>query len=111
VPVEQNIGNGLAIIPVDSMDKDIYVENGEVFQKMPLTYVQNKPNIRADGVDVLTITGLPNPITVKWPDGLTTEETDGFVSFTLDLAGDYEVVLDAPHYQREVINVSAVDPE
>lgn len=106
----ESIGNGLAIIPVSSANKNIYIDNGVIKDKSPSPHLIDKTDIIADGDDSITIANLHNPTRVTWPDGVTTEETDGYISFTMDEAGDFTVQLDAAPYIREVINVSSINP-
>ena len=74
----------------------------------PLTI--GSTTIDADGEDECVITGIHNPSTVIWPDGLIETVTDGEVRFSVDLAGEYTITIEAIPYLKETINVSAVTP-
>ena len=89
---------------------DISTTPHEVKEKSEHQVSASKTEILADDTDIITITGLHNPSTVTWPDGIITEETTGSMSFTLDLAGNYTVEIDAIPYLKEVIHVTATDP-
>jgi len=89
---------------------DTTVSPHEVKEKGPSPHSINKTSMVADGTDVCTISNLHNPTVVTWPDGVVTEETDGFISFTIDESGTHSVTLDAVPYLKEVINVIATDP-
>lgn len=66
--------------------------------------------IDADGEDECVITGIHNPSTVTWPDGFIETVTDGEVRFSVDLAGEYAIQIEAIPYLKETINVSAITP-
>lgn len=102
---------GLVRLPTYSWDYwvDTSGATPAVVQKTNMPYTINKTTMVADGVDQISITGLPNPVTVTWPDGIETVETDGSVAFALTLAGEYMVKLEAVPYLTEVINVTATN--
>lgn len=106
------IGQGIIELPEYSWDYwiDVLSDPHLVMVKAALPYSINKTSIVGDGVDVCFISGLPNPCTVTWPDGMVTIETDGEASFTLDQVGNYSVILDSIPHIKEVINVTATDP-
>lgn len=110
----QPVGSNEGLIEIPERLKTYYVDvsvTPHVLQtKQTFSYTINKTNCIADGTDTVSITGLHNPTTVVWPDGEITEETDGEASFTLDMAGDYTVTLEAIPYLKEVIHVTATDP-
>lgn len=64
--------------------------------------------INADGEDECVITGIHNPSTVIWPDGFVETVTDGEVRFSVDLAGEYAITIEAIPYLKETINVQAL---
>lgn len=98
-------------LPMRSWDYFVRVDlqPNVVQAKTAYLYSINKTTINADGVDMVAITGLHNPTTVTWPDGEVTVETDGEISFAIDLVGDYSVILEAVPYLKETINVTATD--
>lgn len=110
MPTEQNIGGGLAIVPVESMDKEIYVENGEVRPKTESPHRTDRPDVLADGQDLYTISNLHIPTTVTLPDGRVIEEIDGSVQFSIDMPGEHIVILDAVPHKRVKLVVTAVNP-
>lgn len=74
-----------------------------------IAYTLSKPTIIADGTDTLTISGLPNPCQVTWPDGLQSEVTDGEIIFGTDLPGFHEFKLEAFPYKDLTITVEATE--
>jgi hypothetical protein len=94
---------------VETSYVDIAAHPHQVKTKTAYPLTINKTTIVADGVDQIIITNLLNPTKVTWPDGEETIETDGEASFSLDLAGEYTVTLEAIPYLTEVINVTATD--
>lgn len=110
----QTLNAGEAIIEVPERGRGYFIDvsgaEDVVSNKTASPHTINKTTFTADGVDMVTISGLHNPTTVMWPDGERTEVIDGVASFTIDLAGDYTVELEAIPYLKEVINVTAIDP-
>lgn len=72
----------------------------------PLTI--NQTTIDADGEDECVITGIHNPSTVTWPDGFIETVTDGEVRFSVDLAGEYVIQIEAIPYLKETVDVIAL---
>ena len=106
--------NALGLVELPLHSWDYYVDTAatphEVKPKTAYPLTINKTAIVADGVDQIIITNLLNPTKVTWPDGEETIETDGEARFSLDLAGEYTVTLEAVPYLTEVINVTATNP-
>lgn len=110
---DDQVKTGESIIPIPERSTNYYVDitpsPHEVKVKEIHPLIANTATILANGVDTLTITGVHNPSTVTWPDGVVTEVTDGSISFTLDLAGSYTVKIEAIPYINEVFDVTATD--
>lgn len=100
-------GNNVIIIPDGLDDSNAYVSDGKVIAKQQFSLSINKSIITADGVDTITINNIPNNTTVTWWDGQQDIITDGILEITSDLAGDYKITLDHPHYLTETINFEA----
>lgn len=79
--------------------REFYFENGVPLVREPNPAVANKDNMLADGVDVLTITGIPDGsgIVIHGP-GFSQVLTDAHIGgdpleITVDTPGDYEVFI------------------
>lgn len=68
----------------------------------------SKNEIIADGNDSVTISDLPNPTIVTWPDGQVDEVTDGEVIFKVDLIGFHEFIFESFPYKTKYITIEAV---
>lgn len=92
---------------VDSVEYYHNIESDqlEVRPLMPCTV--SDFSILADGNSACTISNLPNPVTVKWPDGVITEVTDGEIIFKVDMAGNYAFELDAFPYKTHFLLITA----
>ena len=69
---------------------------------------KNKLQILADGVDEFAIYNLPDPCTVTWPDGVTTEVTGGAIQYSVDYPGTYTFKLRSPIHLETEVSVEAV---
>jgi len=87
---------------------DITVTPHELKQKISLPFTLSSSTLIADGIDEIAITGLPNPVTVTWPDNLVEEVTDGIIEFSVDQVGTYTITIESIPYLTEVINVEAI---
>lgn len=85
-----------------------YVSNGQIVTKAPLPAI-DKTTVIANGSDVATVSGLPNPTKFAIPQILDFGEvTDGVLELTFDTPGQYKVFLDAgPAYLRSEVTIHA----
>lgn len=84
-----------------------FVKDGKFIAKQQLSLSINKSIIAADGVDTIIINNIPVNTTVTWWDSQQDTITDGTLEITSDMAGDYKIILDHPHYLQETINFEA----
>jgi hypothetical protein len=74
-----------------------------IASKVSVPFSQDKESITADAVDECSVTGLPDPCEVTWPDGEVDDVTGGEIDFSVDLPGDYVIKLKTPiHLETEV---------
>ena len=82
----------------------------EVFPKTHLPFSLNKLTIEADSTDEALITGLPNPVTVTWPDGQVDVVTDNEVGLKTDQIGTHIIKIESiPHLTEEIV-IEAITP-
>jgi len=69
----------------------------------------DKTTALADGVDLVSFTGLPNPTDyeITGPAAATGTTTTGALQFTFDFPGDYTVTIKAFPYLDQVFTVTA----
>lgn len=79
----------------------------QVAKKLALPVECSKFSLIADGVDEVQVTNIPNPGVVT-VDGARFEVTDGAFEFSVDLPGEYEVVVEAFPYLPAKFEVIAV---
>lgn len=76
--------------------------------KQSTPFTQNKTQINADGIDELVLSGLPDPCTVIWPDGVVTEVTGGRVAWSVDYPGSYAFKLSSPIHLETEVGIEAI---
>ena len=79
----------------------------QVAKKLAIPVECSKINLAADGVDEVKITNIPNPGAVI-VNGFRSEVVDGVFEFSVDLPGEYEVVVQAFPYLPAVFEVTAI---
>lgn len=82
------------------------IASEELKQKITISYTIDVNAINADGVDVATITDLPDGCTVT-VNSESEQETDGSVVFGTDLAGVYQLLLIHPLALDTTLEVTA----
>jgi hypothetical protein len=83
---------------------DIYVESGVVTQRQPMPLIATNTPLLANGTDENIISGIPEGVQVRWPDGQTDIVTGGEIRFSVDLAGTYTFQFTAvPYLDQEVV--------
>jgi hypothetical protein len=87
---------------------DISTTPHEVKPKQELSVSISKAQISADGIDTTTLSNIPNPTTVTWPDGIKTEVTDGEIVFGVDLVGIYSFEFESVAYLTHSLQIEAV---
>jgi len=90
----QAIYNNEAVLEGQTNDILFYVVNSIVMPKPENPSIIDKLLMLADGLDLTTISLLPNPSTVTL-DGTSYEVTDGILEFTLDVPGTYKIKIDS----------------
>ena len=84
-----------------------YIDENEVIRDRPKMSPQtDKEVVAADGVDVVTISGLPTPCVAEIGEQTVTVE-DGVLELTFDTPGDYLVKLSAHPYVNGEVTVYA----
>jgi hypothetical protein len=87
-----------------------YVKDGELTSRPEMNAVADKPSINADGLDVLTISGLPTgksdvslvgPIRDQW------SETKRKIELTVNMAGTYRLFISQWPYQDTEVTFNA----
>lgn len=76
-----------------------YVLNGHVVRRSPMPVVVDKTDMLADGIDVCTISGLPDPSIVTISGGISAGPmpvNDGSLEISCDYAGTITVKVSAP---------------
>ena len=88
------------------MHQRVDVESLSIIDKTPIHYSINKTLIAANASDVAIISGLPTN-SIATVIGESDNETNGTVSFGVDLAGIYEITLSHPLYLDTIVTVTA----
>lgn len=99
---------GESVIAGEANDATQYVHvgTGVVVGKQPIYASISKTEIRADGADAVTVSGLPVPCTVT-VERAVYEVDDGVFEFTVDQPGDYPIRIDALHRLPKQLTVTA----
>lgn len=87
-----------------------YVDGGLIVNRPTMPCTIDKPQILADGNDLATISGLPEPCTVSFK-GEEYEVTDGSFSFTANIPGIFTVEIEAFPYLPATFTVEAIDED
>jgi len=105
----------MAIDPIDdppTFMAGYYVDlaTRTVVARNTLTVTFDKTDLKADGIEQATMTGLPDCyVTIHGPLSVeSTNVSDGTVNFTTDVAGDYEVSIWNPSYYELKVTLHAV---
>jgi len=78
--------------------------DGNCVEKVRFDLITSSLVITANGVDEAIISGIPEGVQVRWPDGQTDIVTDGEIRFSVDLAGTYTFRFTAvPYLDQEVV--------
>jgi len=87
------------VVEGEANDVTQYVDTvtWEVKDKPPLPAVLSKTTLAADGVDSITVSGLPVPCQVVL-DKVQYEVPDGEFEFTVDLPGEYTLSIQVVNY-------------
>lgn len=88
------------LIELPEFSWDYYCDGGNIYKKqlLILTHPISAP-VNTD----ITISNIPNPCDVTWPDGEVTTVTDGEVVLNVDLVGSYTFKFDSiPHLIDDV---------
>jgi hypothetical protein len=105
-----DINESLIEIPEYTWDfyVDITTTPHEVKPKTEFELTLSKPQIAADGVDTVTISNIPNPTLVTWPDGFVSEVVGGEITFGVDLVGFHEFKFESIKHLTKTIQIEAV---
>jgi len=106
---------GHAVIIGNGYDgRDYYIDLTDPLNPTPtprptLATPPDKTTALADGVDLVSFTGLPNPTDyeIAGPATATGTTTTGALQFTFDFPGDYVVTIKAFPYLDQVFTVTA----
>lgn len=82
------------------------IETNTVVLKRPIQYQIDKPSIKADGLDTLTVSGLPVGTSVSC-EGVT-YQVDGDILFSTDLGKTYAFILMHPLHSDTLLEINAV---
>lgn len=84
-----------------------YFQNGSPVPRPQINTTVTKPVIWADGLDTTRIQ-IPVPGTlVTWPDGVQTDDTDGYVDFAVDTPGTYTFRIEKFPFKTREITIEA----
>jgi hypothetical protein len=76
----------------DAVDTDHYVSQGEILPRPVMPIQCDKTTVRADGVDSITLTGIPIGADITLGDQQTTA-LDPQIIITCDIQGKYELLI------------------
>lgn len=94
------------VIPSAEMKYYLDLINGTVMEKTSFSLISDSAVV-ADGVDIASISNIPNPTTVTWPDGVVTEVTGGEIGFTTDQEGDHVFKFESVQHITEEVTIVA----
>lgn len=97
-------GPGEVAIEGSGSDTGHYVVSGAIVPRPTMPTSIDKTECLADGVDVVTISGVPNPtdVRVSGPASEVMQVTDGALELTFDVPGRYRILLQAfPYLDHE----------
>lgn len=108
--ITSQLADGESYIDAQSNDILQYVLDGVIADKSISPAIIDKNDIVADGVDIATISNLPNPSTISIRIlGISYVVSDGSFGFTIDTPGSYTIRCDGgcQYLEKEfVINAS-----
>lgn len=81
-----------------------YIEFGAAKERRGMRLITTNTPLRADGIDEVIVSGIPEGVTVEWPDDQTDVVPGGEVRFSVDLPGTYTLTFTAvPYLDQEVV--------
>jgi hypothetical protein len=108
--LELNKREGYAYFEGEAYSRTQYISGGEIVDRPVFVPVADKQTISADGVDVITITGLPTgstdiklvgPVFDQWTD------TEYTVELTVNMQGSYTISFEHWPYQDAEVTFNA----
>lgn len=93
---------------VQSQFVDVSKPMKRLWDKQPVPYASSALTLTADGIDELVLSGLPDPCSVTWPDGVVTEVSGGQLAWSVDYPGTYSFRLSSPIHLETEVSVEAV---
>jgi hypothetical protein len=87
---------------------DVTTDPVTVRSKTSMGFTVDKTTMTADGVDTVTISGLPAGVTVTVNHLSEVVVIDGSFEFTTDTAGAYHLEIYALEYFTEVLDIDAI---
>jgi len=107
---QQQARGGLQVLPIadDLNDVTAYISDGTVQPKAAFPFVVSAGQITANGTDEAIISGIPEGVQVRWPDGQTDIVADGEIRFSVDLTGTYTFQFSAVPYLDQEVTIEAL---
>lgn len=88
--------------------KDHYLDGNDLAaDKVAISFTVDKQTIDADGVDQAVISGLPSG-TIMTIDDDSEVETGGIITFSVDLAGTYQLTLTHSNHLNTDLTITAI---
>lgn len=109
--VADQLQPGETAIEGTANDATQYISGGIVTNKPAIGCTIDKTTMLANGVEVATISGLPNPTQARIVGGGSNQQvtvTDGALELTFDLTGVYKVTLTAINKLPQEYSINAI---
>jgi len=107
-----SFGKHVDVVQLDgSVDPgEYYVDlvSGKIERKLPAPFLKDSYQIMADGISSLKIEKLPPSTLVVWPDERVDMVDSGFLELSIDLPGNYTLIIDTVQYLRKEVKVEAI---
>jgi hypothetical protein len=107
VVLQPDGSNFEAVMEGEADDSIHYILNGVLAMRPENPSTIDKITMAANGVEITTISNIPNPSTVTiFPIAMYTV-TDGTLQFTIDTPGEYKITIQGAPYLNKEFTVNA----
>lgn len=107
IELQVNPDNYETYIEGEADDSIHYILNGVLAMRPENPSIIDKVTMAANGVEIATISNIPNPSTVMIPQILMYTITDGILQFSVDTPGEYKITIQGAPYLSKELTVNA----
>ena len=95
-------------VPNEVDDATHWISDDAPILQLKLMLITTNTPLTANGTDETVISGIPEGVQVRWPDGQTDMVNDGEIRFSVDLPGTYTFRFTAVPYLDKEVTIEAI---